>query len=100
MYRARLLHLKGKKHVKVTEVPLSHKSLNSGDVFIVDAGTELIQWNGKDAGVMEKSKAASLVQAIEGMNRSKMGENILVLTMLCRRAQRKSSRKSDRRKRR
>jgi len=65
-YRTRLLHLKGKKQIRVREVPLSHTSLNSGDVFILDAGKELIQWNGSKAGVMEKTKAAQLVQAIEG----------------------------------
>jgi len=64
-YRPRLLHLKGKKQVRVIEVPLNHHSLNSGDVFIVDNGAELIQWNGKQAGIMEKAKAAELCQAIE-----------------------------------
>lgn len=40
-YRPRLLHLKGKKKVRVTEVELSYKSLNSGDVFVLDAGLNL-----------------------------------------------------------
>lgn len=65
-YRARLLHLKGKKHIRVHEVPLTHKSLNSGDVFVLDGGKIVIQWNGSKAGVLEKAKAAELVQAIEG----------------------------------
>jgi len=70
-YRTRLLHLKGKRFIRVSEVPLSAKSLNSGDVFIVDAGAELVQWNGSKAGIMEKSKAAALVQAIEGERNGK-----------------------------
>jgi len=65
-YRPRLLHLKGKKHIRVHEVPLSYKSLNSGDVFVLDAGKVVIQWNGSKAGILEKVKAAELVQAIEG----------------------------------
>jgi len=65
-YRARLLHLKGKKHIRVHEVPKTYKSLNSGDVFVLDAGKVVIQWNGSKAGILEKVKAAELVQAIEG----------------------------------
>ncbi len=66
MYRPRLLHLKGKRNIRVSEVPLTHKSLNSGDVFVVDAGVELIQWNGSKSGALERAKAAALLQAIEG----------------------------------
>jgi len=65
-YRPRLLHLKGKKHIRCHEVPLTFKSLNSGDVFVLDAGAVVIQWNGSKAGILEKAKAAELVQAIEG----------------------------------
>jgi len=65
-YRTRLLHLKGKKHIRVHEVPLTHKSLNSGDVFVLDAGKVVIQWTGSKAGILEKVKGAELVQAIEG----------------------------------
>jgi len=65
-YRTRLLQIKGKKHIRVQEVPLSHSSLNSGDVFIVDAGKEIIQWNGSKAGILEKAKGAEISQAIEG----------------------------------
>jgi len=63
-YRSRLLHLKGKKKVRVTEVDLSHSSLNSGDVFILDAGLILHQWNGSKAGPQEKMKGAQLCRAI------------------------------------
>lgn len=70
-YRPRLLQLKGKKFVRVSEVPLSSKSLNSGDVFIADTGAELIQFNGAKSGVMERAKAAALVQAIEGERNGK-----------------------------
>jgi len=65
-YRPRLLHIKGKRHVRVHEVELTVKSLNSGDVFILDGGVDIIQWNGAKAGVMEKAKGAEISQAIEG----------------------------------
>jgi len=50
--------------VRVTEVDLSHKSLNSGDVFILDAGLKLYQWNGSKAGPLEKMKGAQLSRAL------------------------------------
>jgi len=65
-YRPRLLHIKGKKLIRVHEVELSYKSLNSGDVFIVDNGKEIIQWNGSKSGIFEKAKGAEVSQAIEG----------------------------------
>jgi len=63
-YRPRLLQIYGNKYVKVTEVPLSYKSLNSGDNFILDAGLRLYQWNGKHSAVREKAKAAQLTHGI------------------------------------
>ncbi|KAL8165237.1 UNVERIFIED_CONTAM: hypothetical protein K2H54_035949 [Gekko kuhli] len=36
----RLLHIKGRRVVRATEVPLSWESFNKGDCFIVDLGTE------------------------------------------------------------
>jgi gelsolin len=65
-YRPRLLHLKGRKKVRVTEVELSHKSLNSGDVFILDAGLKIFQWNGSKSGPQEKMKGAQLCRALAG----------------------------------
>lgn len=65
-YQPRLLHLKGKKKVRVTQVDMSHKSLNSGDVFVLDAGLKLYQWNGSKAGPQEKMKGAQLCRALDG----------------------------------
>jgi len=64
-YKPRLLQFKGKRHIRVTEVPLSHKSLNSGDVFLLDAGLKLFIWQGKQASGLEKNKAVTLGEAIE-----------------------------------
>jgi gelsolin len=49
----------------VTQVELSYKSLNSGDVFILDAGMDIFQWNGSKAGIHEKSKGAQVARAID-----------------------------------
>jgi gelsolin len=64
-YRPRLLHIKGKKFVRVREVPMKASSLNSGDVFILDMGLKIYQWNGSKAGVTEKSKATILSRALD-----------------------------------
>jgi len=47
------------------EVPVSGKSLNSGDVFVLDAGLTVYQWNGSKSPAMERARAAQLVAALE-----------------------------------
>lgn len=64
-YQPRLLHLKGKRKVRVAQVPLETASLNSGDVFILDNGLTIFQWNGSKSGMMEKHKGAELTRAID-----------------------------------
>jgi len=70
-YQARLLQVKGKKAVRVTQVPLSSESLNQGDVFILDNGLELFQWNGENATIKEKRKAMDVVQSIKAERNGK-----------------------------
>jgi len=64
-YKPRLMHLKGKKRVRVTQVDLSYKSLNGGDVFILDLGLTIYQWNGLKCGPAEKQKGAQLCRALK-----------------------------------
>jgi len=65
-YRVRLLHIKGTiKRTVVREVPLATASLNSGDVFILDNGLKLWQFQGKSSSGGEKMKAAQLHQGID-----------------------------------
>jgi gelsolin len=64
-YTPRLLHMKGQKQIRVTEVKLEWKSLNNGDVFLLDAGLELFQWNGKTAGIHEKRKASEIIENLK-----------------------------------
>ncbi|XP_053569745.1 villin-like protein [Bombina bombina] len=60
----RLLHVKGKKHVTATEVELSWKSFNKGDVFLLDLGKVIIQWNGPESNKSERIRACTLAQSI------------------------------------
>jgi len=64
-YKPRLLQLKGRKRVRLVEVPMDPKSINSGDVFILDLGLLLIQFNGKDSSGLERIKAAEVCRALD-----------------------------------
>jgi len=63
-YQPRLLHIKGKRTVRVTQVILSGNSLNSGDVFLLDKGLIIYQWNGKSSAGQERMKGAQIARAI------------------------------------
>uniref|UniRef100_A0A8C9LG16 Villin like n=1 Tax=Pavo cristatus TaxID=9049 RepID=A0A8C9LG16_PAVCR len=65
----RLLHVKGKKHVSATEVALSWDSFNKGDVFLLDLGKVLIQWNGPNCSIAEKSRGLGLARSIRDSER-------------------------------
>ena len=61
-----LIHtFKLQKGVSVKEVFLSRKSLDSTDVFILDLGLEIYQWNGKTCNKDEKFKAVQYLQQIK-----------------------------------
>ena len=63
-YTTRLLHVKGKRNVRVMQVPVALASLNSGDVFLLDTGLAVTQWNGRDASRAEKAKALDVALAV------------------------------------
>jgi len=69
--------LKERKKVRVTQVDLNCSSLNSGDVFILDNGLSVFQWNGKKAGPQEKQKGAQLCRAICDERKGKAKVNVL-----------------------
>jgi gelsolin len=66
-YKPRLLHFKGKseKSVRVSQRPLAVSSLNDGDVFLLDNGLQLIQWNGTSAGIFEKRTAMKVIAGLK-----------------------------------
>lgn len=62
-YQPRLLHFHGdRKGVHVQQVALSSKLLDSSDVFILDLGLKLFQWNGSGANKEERFKAMQYMQ--------------------------------------
>ncbi|KAF3695235.1 Gelsolin AGEL Actin-depolymerizing factor [Channa argus] len=66
----RLLQVKGRRFVRATEVPVSWKSFNKGDSFILDLGQEVIQWSGSNSNHFEKLKAAIVSKGIRDDERS------------------------------
>jgi len=70
-FTPRLLHLKGRTNIRVTQVPIEVKSFNEGDVFVLDAGLNLYQFQGKGAGKNEKGRAGQLCRAIDDERKGK-----------------------------
>jgi len=64
-YEPRLLHLRGKRLVRMTQVPLALSSMNEGDVFVLDAGLKIFTWFGPGAPVFEKRKASEVVEELK-----------------------------------
>ncbi len=78
-YRPRLLWIKSKgKTITIREVPISYTSLNSGDVFLLDYGRELYQWQGKTSSAQERFKASQLAAAIDSERKG-----LATITVFC-----------------
>ncbi|XP_005395703.1 PREDICTED: villin-1 [Chinchilla lanigera] len=65
----RLLHVKGKRNVVAGEVDMSWKSFNRGDVFLLDLGKLIIQWNGPESNHMERLRGMTLAKEIRDQER-------------------------------
>ncbi|XP_040889552.1 advillin isoform X2 [Toxotes jaculatrix] len=70
----RLLHVKGKKRVIAREVEMSWKSFNLGDVFLLDIGKTIVQWNGPKSNKQEKLKGMLLAKDIRDRERGGRAE--------------------------
>lgn len=65
-YKPRLLHFCGtRRSVEVKEVPLSKDRIKSDDVFILDLGEKIYQWNGNGSNKDERYKAMQYCQNLE-----------------------------------
>ncbi|CAB1332128.1 unnamed protein product [Coregonus sp. 'balchen'] len=56
----RLLHVKGRRVIRATEVDMSWSSFNSGDCFIIDLGKDIFQWCGSESNRFERLKASEV----------------------------------------
>jgi hypothetical protein len=78
IYETRLLHLKGRRTVRVSQVPLALSSLNKGDVFILDAGLKIYLFNGPTSNNFERAKGVETAQHLKDDERGGRAEIILV----------------------
>ncbi|KAG9271627.1 villin-1 [Astyanax mexicanus] len=74
----RLLHVKGKKNVVAGEVDMSWNSFNKGDVFLLDLGNGIIQWNGPQSNRMERLKGMNLAKDIRDRERGGRAQVVVV----------------------
>ena len=75
-YETRLYQINfARKNLIVRQVPLTHKSLNSGDVFVLDMGLKIIQWNGSKSNGQERSKSMQFTGAL--CSERKVGKTIV-----------------------
>uniref|UniRef100_A0A8C7MDI6 Macrophage-capping protein n=2 Tax=Oncorhynchus kisutch TaxID=8019 RepID=A0A8C7MDI6_ONCKI len=66
----RLLHIKGRRTIRATEVVLSWASFNQGDCFIVDLGKDIYQWCGSESNRFERLKASQVAIDIRDNERN------------------------------
>ncbi|XP_065183499.1 gelsolin, cytoplasmic-like [Sycon ciliatum] len=74
----RMLHVKGRRNIRVQQVAFEAKSLNQGDVFIVDLGRKIWVWNGSEASRLEKMKG--LETALKIRDEERHGKAIIHVT--------------------
>ncbi|KAG8443075.1 hypothetical protein GDO86_011771 [Hymenochirus boettgeri] len=74
----RLLHIKGRRVIRATEVPLNWTSFNSGDCFIVDLGPVIYQWCGSSCNKFERVKATQVANGIRDTERNGRSRVIVV----------------------
>lgn len=71
-YKPRLFQVRRtRKSVRTFEVPLSAKSINHGDVFILDAGLSVYMFIGAHANAFEKMKGGALASNIVSSRKGK-----------------------------
>lgn len=77
-YKPKLYQLKGKRNVRVQQVPLSTNSMNDGDVFILDTAFKVYQWNGSQANKYEKLKGLEVVNKVNSDEHGSKNEIIVL----------------------
>jgi gelsolin len=77
-YKPRLLHFSGlRRNVVVNEVPLSKNRVKSDDVFILDLGLTIYQWNGAGSSKDERFKAGQFCQHLESERNGRAKAEVL-----------------------
>ncbi|XP_042399480.1 villin-2-like [Zingiber officinale] len=64
-FETRLYICKGKRVVRMKQVPFARSSLNHDDVFILDTENKIYQFNGANSNIQERAKALEVVQYLK-----------------------------------
>uniref|UniRef100_A0A8C4TD54 Scinderin like b n=1 Tax=Erpetoichthys calabaricus TaxID=27687 RepID=A0A8C4TD54_ERPCA len=73
-----LLHIKGRRIIRATEVDFSWKKFNKGDCFIIDLGKDIYQWCGSECNRFERLKASQVAISIRDNERNGRGKITMV----------------------
>jgi len=76
-YKPRLLEVQGRKHARAVPVALQFSSLNDDDVFVLDLGKQIIQWNGATAHPLKKRKGNEICEELVEEREGKSKHTIL-----------------------
>lgn len=78
-YKPRLLHISGnrQKNLCVRQVPLSSRLLDPGDVFILDLGLMIYQWNGVKSSKDERFKALDYIVKLIDLRNGRPKKEVL-----------------------
>ncbi|AQK98186.1 Villin-2 [Zea mays] len=64
-FETRLYICRGKRAIRVKEVPFARSSLNHDDVFVLDAENKIYQFNGANSNIQERAKALEVIQHLK-----------------------------------
>ncbi|GMJ11988.1 villin 2 [Hibiscus trionum] len=64
-FETRLYVCRGKRVVKLKQVPFARSSLNHDDVFILDSEKKIYQFNGANSNIQERAKALEVIQFLK-----------------------------------
>ncbi|XP_022966159.1 villin-3-like isoform X2 [Cucurbita maxima] len=64
-FETRLYTCKGKRVVRMKQVPFARSTLNHDDVFILDTEKKIYQFNGANSNIQERAKALEVVQFLK-----------------------------------
>ncbi|XP_071717108.1 villin-2-like [Rutidosis leptorrhynchoides] len=64
-FQIRLYTCKGKRAVRLKQVPFSRSILNHDDVFILDTKDKILQFNGANSNIQERAKALEVIQLLK-----------------------------------
>ncbi|XP_068661853.1 villin-2-like [Aristolochia californica] len=64
-FETRLYVCRGKRVVKLKQVPFTRSSLNHDDVFILDTENKIYQFNGANSNIQERAKALEVIQYLK-----------------------------------